>query len=385
VRYGRDDGYRRAELRIVYIVTRMHPVGGAQVHIRDVSTALQAQGHFCTVITSGEGPILDQLRARQVPVVSLKYLSRSIHPVRDPLALQEIRSAVRELRPDLVSIHMAKAGVLGRLAVQPLAIPVVFTAHSWAFTTGIPPLQAALYRRIEKSLGHLARKIITVSNFDRDLALQAGIAAEDRLITVHNGMPDVQPGLRADPARMPPRLVMVARMDAQKDHPTLLRALAGLQEYPWELDLVGDGPSKSRVELLAAELGIGGRVHFKGQRMDVAEILAGAQCSLLISKWEGFPRAILEAMRAGLPVVATSAGGSDEAVSDGETGYIVPCGAVEVLRDRIRRLVTAPDLRVRMGLAGRSRYEQHFTLELMLTRTLAVYREVLGRNFEEVS
>lgn len=364
-------------MRLAVLVTRMHPLGGAQVHVRHLTIALQAQGHSCTVITSSAGPLVEDLRSHRVPVILLKHLRRPINPVRDLLALREIRSVMTDLRPELVTTHMSKAGLLGRLAVRPLGIPIVVTAHGWAFTPGIPLVQAALYRKVERSVGHLADRFIAVSEFDRRLALDAGLAGEDRVVTVHNGVPDIDAQLRADAGQTPVRLVMVARMDAQKDQPTLLRALAGLQEYDWELDLVGDGENRSRVESLASSLGIRSRIRFLGQRTDVDQILANAQISLLVTNWEGFPMVILEAMRAGLPVVATSAGGSGEAIIHEETGFLVPGGSVEVLRERIRTLLTMPELRIRMGEAGRARYQQYFTLERTVSRTFDVYRDVI--------
>jgi glycosyltransferase involved in cell wall biosynthesis len=319
------------------------------------------------------------LRSRGIPTIILTHMSVPIRPARDLRALREIRSALIDLRPDLVAAHMSKAGVLTRLASRPLGIPVVFTAHGWAFTPGIPTLRAAVYRQLERSVGHLASRIITVSEFDRRLAVEAGIVGENQVVTVHNGVPDVPSHLRADPARTPPRLVMAARFDPQKDHTTLLRALGGLKDHVWQLELAGDGQLRPQAELLVNRLGIGDRVHFLGQRTDVERLLAQAQIGLLVTNWEGFPLSILEAMRAGLPVVASSAGGIDEAVRDEETGYLVPRGDAELLRDRIRRLVTNPDLRVRMGIAGRVRYEQHFTLDHSVTKTLEVYQDVLTR------
>jgi glycosyltransferase involved in cell wall biosynthesis len=365
-------------VRIAYIVTRADPIGGVQIHIKDLAAAAQAQGHVATVLTGGTGPFIDALRAQGTPTVVLRHLSVPIGPIRDLLALREIHAVVRELRPDLLAVHSAKAGVLGRLVGRSLGIPVVLTAHGWTFTPGFPPLQAAAYRRIERFVGPMASKIIAVSEFDRRLALDERIVAQDRIVTVHNGMPDIPPRLRADPGRTPPRLIMVARLGAQKDHTSLLRALAALQHQQWELDLIGEGPLMGEMKSLAATLGLGARVRFLGQRMDVDQLMAEAQVSLLVTNWEGFPLSILESMRAGLPVVASSVGGIDEAVCDGETGYLVPRGDVEVLRDRIERLLTAPALRVRMGTSGRIRYEQHFTLDRTVTRTLAVYSDVLA-------
>jgi len=366
-------------VRIAYIVTRADPLGGVQIHIRDLAAALQAQGHTPTVITSGTGPFLDQLRAQNTPAVVLPHLTLPISPLQDLRALLEMRTVLRELRPDLIAAHSSKAGVLGRLAGRSLQIPVVFTAHGWSFTPGIPGAQAAMYRQIERLVGPSATRIITVSEFDRQLALDARIAGTDLGVTGHNGIHDTSRDLRADPAASPVRLIMVARFGAQKDHPTLLHALAGISDPPWELDLIGDGPLMNRVKSLARTLGISGRVHFLGQRTDVEQILARAQVNLLVSNWEGFPLSILEAMRAGLPVVASAVGGVDESVRDGETGYLLARGDVESLRDRITRLLSSPALRLSLGAAGRLRYEQEFLLSHSVRKTLAVYQDALGR------
>jgi len=376
------NGPARAEVRrlkIAYIVTRAAPIGGAQIHVRDLAVAMQARGHSPSVITGGGGSLVDDLRAKGIPVMVLRHLSAPMRPIRDLRALREIRAALMELRPELITAHSAKAGVLGRLAGRSLQVPVVVTVHGWACAPGTPRLQAAVSRRVERFVRPLAGKLITVSEFDRRFGLEAGIAVEDDVVTVHNGMPDLPNPFRADPGLSPARLVMVARFEAQKDHPTLLTALAGLQDRAWELDLVGDGPLMGQMQSFAATLGIGERVRFLGQRMDVHQILARAQIGVLASNWEGFPLSILEAMRAGLPVVASSVGGVEEAILDDETGYLIPRGGVELLQDRIGRLLADPTLRARMGIMGRARYEQHFTLDHMVTSTLAVYQDVLRR------
>lgn len=373
-------------MRIAYIVTKSDPIGGAQIHVRDLAASVRAQGHAPAVITSGKGPFIDELRAQDTPTIVLRHLDAPIDPIRDLRALREIHAVLNDLRPDLVAAHSSKAGILGRLAGWSLRIPVVFTVHGWAFTPGVPKLQATMYRQIERFVGPLANKIITVSEFDRQLALKARVTREHRVVTVHNGMPDIPPRLRAEPSRTPTRLIMVARFGPQKDHPTLLRALAGLQDLPWQLDLIGEGPLIGGMQSLAATLGISSRIRFLGQRMDVGELLAAAQVSLLVTNWEGFPLSILEAMRAGLPVVAASVGGIAESVRDEETGYLIPRGDAVALRDRIRQLLLSPDLRVRLGANGRARYQQQFTLDHSVSQTLAVYRDVLaGRELAGVS
>ena len=343
-----------------------------------LASSLRHQGHEPVVLTSGSGPYVDALRAAGVETISLKHLSVAINPLWDIRALGEIRSVFKRLRPDLVSAHSSKAGILGRAAARALGIPVVFTAHGWAFTPGVPRRKAAVYRWIERMASPLASRIITVSEFDRQLALAQRVVSPEQVITVHNGMPDVDPRLRADAGRAPVRLAMIARFEPQKDHATLFRALAGLLDEPWHLDLIGDGHLLPQARTMARELGLADRVRFWGQRTDVDERLAEVQVALLISNWEGFPRSILEAMRAGLPVVSSAVGGIAESVLDGETGFVVPQGDVEGLRKRLRQLLADPALRVRMGRSGRQRYERHFTLEHTVEKTLAVYHEVLS-------
>jgi glycosyltransferase involved in cell wall biosynthesis len=172
---------------------------------------------------------------------------------------------------------------------------------------------------------------------------------------------------------------MVARLSYWKDQPTLLHALAGLQELDWQLELIGDGPLRGQLEELVQSLGLTSRVTFLGFRRDVPERLARAQAFLLVSKWEGFPRSILEAMRAGLPVVATEIGGVKESVVDGTTGFVIPPGDTVRLRECLRELIACPELRIRMGEAGRRRYEERFTFDRLVARTTQVYETVLER------
>jgi glycosyltransferase involved in cell wall biosynthesis len=365
-------------VNIAFMVTRADPVGGAQIHVRDLAAAVRAQGHTPTVLTSGSGPFIDDLRTRGIPTVVLRHLARPIRPIRDARALQELTGVLKELRPDLLTSHGAKVGVLGRIASRLLQIPLVVTVHGWACAPGTPPVQAAVSRRLERLMAPLASRLITVSDFDRRFGIQAGLVTEHKVVTVHNGMPDIPADLRASPAGTPPRLVMVARFEPQKDHVTLLHALSGLKHEPWELDLIGDGPLRPQTQALADTLGVRNRVHFLGQRKDVAQLLAQAQISVLVSNWEGFPLSILESMRAGLPVVASNVGGVAESVQDNETGYLVAQGGVDELRDRVGRLLRDANLRGRFGAAGRRRYEQQFTLDQMVWKTLTVYQDVLG-------
>ena len=366
-------------MKIAYLVARSDAVGGATIHIRDLASAMLARGHIVTFIVGGEGAVTEEFANKRIPYRSLKFLNRSIHPYRDLRAYFEVHRILEKLKPDLLSTHNAKAGVLGRIAARTLGIPVLFTVHGWTFTEGVPANRARTYLWAERAVAPLAHRIITVSEYDRQLALEYRVAPASKLITIRNGMPDITERYWASPASEPPRLIMVARFEEQKDHATLVRALAELKEQPWCLDFVGDGPLRHGIQTLTQQLGLAERVRFLGTHNDVINLLAHSQVFLLISNWEGFPRSILEAMRAGLPVITSDVGGSRESVEEGRTGFLIPRGDVNTLQDRLRQLIASPKLRLQMGIIGRKRYEANFTFKHMFEKTLNVYYEILQR------
>lgn len=372
-------------MRIVFVVTRSDAVGGAQVHVQDIAGALLAAGHDPVVLCGGNGPWLEQLRSRRIPVIRLRHMERSISPLRDLRALFELRSRLRRLAPDLVSTHTAKAGWLGRLAAYGLGLPVMFTAHGWTFTEGVSTNASRLWRLLERVAGRWSDKIVTVSEFDRELAIGARIAETSRIVTVHNGMPDVSADLMADAGREPPHLVMVARFEAQKDHRTLIHALASLQRLPWRLSFVGGGPLLDAMQALCVQLHIADRVTFMGARSDVPQILATAQVFVLCTHWEGLPRSIIEAMRAGLPVVATRVAGVPELVDHDVSGLLCSARDPAMVAASLEMLLVSPARRRAMGLKARERYLAHFRFEHMLEKTLETYAEVMAQGTESTS
>ena len=229
---------------------------------------------------------------------------------------------------------------------------------------------------MERLIAPLTEKVICVSEFDRQIGLTAGMNSQ-QLLTVHNGMKDIAPTLRANPAKANPmKIAMVARFDEPKDHSTLIEAF---KDIGAELILVGDGPSLPKVRQQVEQLGITKKVKFLGFRKDIAEILAEVQIFTLISKFEALPCTIIEAMRAGLPVVASDVGGVKEIVIDNETGYVVPRGNVQELRQKLTYLLNNEQVRTSMGKLARQKYESELTFKHMYDRTLATYQEVVAQ------
>jgi len=362
------------KLRVLYVITKAE-VGGAQSHLLELIRGLRDE--FDIHLATGQsGFLVREARALSVPVTVLRNLVHPIHPVKDVAALLELAQLVAKVRPTLVHAHSSKAGIVARLVASKFGVKSVFTAHGWAFAEGVPWKRKVLAVGTEALAARFTSKIIVVSERDGYLAVRYRVARPDQLVVIHNGIRDVM--YRADPAsRLPVRVIMVARFAPPKAHDQLLQALASMNDLPWVLWLVGDGPTRPFVEERARQLGIEDRVVFLGERKDVAQLLAQCHIFALTSNWEGLPLTIIEAMRAGLPVVASEVGGVSEAVVDGETGFVIPRGRVDILQDRLLRLLESPELRVQMGLFGRARYEQYFTVERMLAETRRVYEEVL--------
>jgi glycosyltransferase involved in cell wall biosynthesis len=364
-------------MRIAYLITRGDDIGGAQVHVRDLASGLLRRGHEVTVLTGGHGKFSSELNSLGIAHRSIPNLVMPIAPAKDLLATVEIARALRSIQPDLVAAHTAKAGLLGRIACAALGYPVTFTPHGWSIGDRISARKGKLFRRVESLASLIPSRIINVCDYEVDLALKARVARPHKLAMVYNGLPAIEESLRADVSTDPPRLVMIARMAEPKDHATLLQALAGLKHLAWTLDLVGDGPFEAKLRAQAANLGITGRVNFVGFSDQPAQHLADAQVFVLSSRSEAFPYSVLEAMRAGLPVVATAVGGIPEAVIHARTGLLAQPSHMEELRAQLAAVIGAPALRKTLGDQGRTRFEEHFTFDKMLLNTLTIYQEIL--------
>ncbi|QJI16862.1 MULTISPECIES: glycosyltransferase family 4 protein [unclassified Pseudomonas] len=360
-------------MRIVYVITRSDTMGGASVHLLDLASGAQKAGHEVVILVGGEGVFLKHASARGIRVVSLKFVVREIDFFKDMLALFELRKYIKEINPDLIHLHSSKVGILGRVTAKLLRIPVVFTAHGWAFTEGVSPRSRAVYKVVERVMARFASRIVTVSDYDRNIALRAGIGNDKLISTVHNGMPALDKEFSIFQDTALPKMIMVARFDEQKDQLCLIRALESLKDMQWELEFVGDGPSIFYVRQLVKEIGLEGRVQFSGACDDVPRRLADAQLFLLITNWEGLPLTILEAMRAGLPVIASDVGGVSEAVENEQTGFLVGRNDVDTLSATIRTMLSSAKLRSEMGDAGRKKFERDFRFDMMLEKTLSVY------------
>jgi glycosyltransferase involved in cell wall biosynthesis len=363
--------------RLLYLITRAER-GGAQAHLLDLALGMSEKFEV-EVATGEDGFLTDACRKHGIRCHVVGALEREIKPLEDVRALRALLRLMRTVKPDIVHAHTFKAGFLGRFAAKQLKIPCLYTVHMWPFGRAVPLTWRIAAPICERLAARWCDRIISVSELGAHIAAEHRICRRSKMVSILNGIGDHPARARFDHARIP-SCTMVARFTEFKDHALLLRAFA---RVPGEarLKLVGDGHTQNAAVKLAGQLGIRERVEFKGSRGDVPEILAQSDVFVLASKTETLPISILEAMRAGLPVIASDVGGVSEEVVDGETGLLVRAGSVEELSGALTCLLADKTLRLAMGRAGRKRFEKIFQADAMIDRTRALYEEVLEERF----
>lgn len=360
--------------RVLLAIT-LAEVGGAQSYVAALLPAL-VERYDVVVAAHGEGPVREAAARAGARFVPLEHVRRPINPFRDVAGLVELTRLMRRERPQLVHASSSKAGVLGRVAAALAGVPVrFFTVHGWAFSaySGVSGL---VYRVADRLMAPLTTVTICVSEQELAAGIEAGACRPERSVVIHNAV-DVSGAPRSRHDRPIPRLVAVGRLKAPKDFVTFVRALAALSVGSFEALIVGDGPDRAEVKTEIQRLGLEQSVELAGERSDVPQLLAGSDVFVLSSSSEGLPVSVLEAMAAELPVVASSVGGVAELVDDGETGILVPAGDEQALAHALQRLIDDPDLRRRLGAAGRARAEASFDLDAFRRAHLDLYHRRL--------
>ncbi|TFH93001.1 glycosyltransferase family 4 protein [Vibrio ouci] len=364
-------------MKIIYVITKASEIGGAQIHVRDLSILSKNQGHDILVITGEKGALVDQLETSGVKTKVVPSLVRGINPLCDILCVIQLCKEYYMFKPDIIGLHSSKAGILGRLAAKITGFPAIFTAHGWSFAEGISPKKRKIYILIERIFSKLAIKIITVSKQDKDLAIKNRVSTDEHQVVIYNGVGPSLPTQKTNEESKTVKLIMVARFNKQKDHSTLINSLERLAHLDWRLDLVGGGPLLNKIRKLVDESSVKNKINILGERNDVDELLSSSHIFLLISNWEGYPLSILEAMSSGLPVICSNVGGVNEAVKDGFNGFLIERQDSVMLSEKIEKLICNSELRKAIGKNNYNDYIQKHSLETMHSKTLEVYKTVL--------
>jgi len=300
-----------------------------------------------------------------IPIV-IPELGRSISPFADLSVLIKLWRTFRRLRPDIVHTHTAKAGTVGRLAARLARVPVVLhTFHGHVFHGYFNPAVSKVFQLIERVMARISDRIIVLSPKLRDELLRYRIAPVDKIEIIPLGL-DLEPLLSLTHEAQPLRdelgipsdtqlVGIIGRLVPVKNHKLFLQAARIVRDAgtPAHYLIIGDGELRTELEIMADELGISSRVHFIGWRRDLVPIYAGLDLLTLTSINEGTPVSLIEAMAAGVPIVATKVGGVPDLVQDEHTGWLVEPGDPKAFGKALSHAL-ASDM-VRNGLSKRIR------------------------------
>ena len=322
------------------------------------------------------GPYAADLDAAGVPLTVLNKRLKF-----DPACALRLRRIVKDLKPDLIHSWMFTANAYARLAARGTGVPVVIGERCVDRWKG--GWQYAVDRRLLPGTA----KVVGNARAVADFAAGRGVP-ESKLAVIPNGVPplDPDPAFRRDlldeldlPADAQP-VVLCGRLAAQKRPEDMVWAFQLLHQCsPHAVHLVvGDGPLRARCEEQANRYGHADRCRFLGHRPDAARIVAAADVLWLGSDYEGQSNAVMEAMSAGVPCVVSDVPSNRELVTDGETGFLVKPGDAMGFCQWADRLLADDALRARIGAAGRARMRAEFSVDAMVTRYEALYRDVLG-------
>jgi glycosyltransferase involved in cell wall biosynthesis len=337
----------------------MRGIGGSERHLLTLLPALAERG-VDVVFVGLDDPQwspTDFYGALRVPAVRLRS---------DVLALPRL---LRALDVDVVHTHLVHADVLGGIAAKVRGARLVSTKHN------DDPFRVGPFRHVERGLALVTDRIVAITESLRRFTVeQVGVPAA-KVETIHYGLDTLPEAWGENPPDAVPAaariLLSTARLVPQKGIDDAVRALPQLPADT-VLVVLGEGPERAALERLAGELGVGDRVFLPGRVPDVAAWLRRAAVYVHPARWEGFGLGVLEAMLAGLPVVATRVSSLPELVADGDTGLLVPRDDAPALAEAVAQALERPEL----GAAGRDRARTLFSVERMTTRTLELYERL---------
>lgn len=378
-------------LRVTHIITRLI-VGGAQENT--VATVLGLRNrsglHLDLIAgptTGSEGSLELALASYPGVLTVLPHLVRPVHPWKDAWALVELIQLLRARQPHLVHTHSGKAGVLGRLAARRARVPiVVHTVHGPSFGPFQGPLANAVFCAAEKLAARYTTHFVVVAEALRQRYLQAGVGRPEQFSCIRSGFA-LEPflaarndlALRARWGLGPEHFVVgkIARLFKLKGHDDLLAAaVVVLQQQPQvRFLLVGDGPGRPRLQQKVRQLGLQGRVVFTGlvKPEQIPKLIGLMDAVVHLSRREGLPRALAQALAAGRPVVAYDCDGAGEVCLNQQTGFLLEPGDVAGLAQRLVQLAGDPDLCRRLGQRGQELVRQQFSLDRMLAELERLY------------
>ena len=350
-------------IEVAQIVTRFI-AGAGGVALRGV-LPLDPDRYRVTIITGQGGPLTDRAAAAGMRVLIEPSLVAPLSPNDDRRALRELTALCAAGRYDVVHTHSAKAGALGRLAAHRAGVPrIVHTYHGFPFHQFQNPLRRTAYIAVERRLARITATVLAIGTGVATEALRLGLATPSSLRTITPVVESVtvprtnssRTAARAElgVGATTPLIGTVGRIDYQKAPEHLIAAVAGLRHTDAVAVWIGSGPGDHEAKDLVRRSGLTDRFVFAGERSDVPQLLPAFDVFAMASRYEGLPCAVVEAMRCGLPVVATAVNSVPDLVIPGESGILVPPGRPRLLAEAVDDLLDDRPKAERMARRGQA-------------------------------
>ncbi len=382
-------------IKIANVIARLN-IGGPAIYVSLVTQRLNAPYNadyasrlIAGNVGEGEGDMAYYAQERGVKPIILPALGRELHPLRDLKTIWSLYRLFRQLKPDIVSTHTAKAGFVGRIAARLAGVPVVVhTFHGHVFHGYFSPAKTRLFKLIEQFCARLSDTIIVLTASQRDeLADRYHIAARGKF-TVMGG------GLELDAYSAAPRLTgsfrgewdipqaaklitIVGRLVPVKNHALFLEAAAIIQaaDPTTRFAIVGDGELREALESRVDELGLREAVTFTGWQQDVLKVYADSDVLAISSVNEGTPFTVIEALATGTPIVATAVGGLPDLLEHGKFGTLVPSEDAAALAEAVLQTLNHPP-----DTAGlRAEIVTKYGIDRLITDLDKLYRSLLAK------
>ncbi|MEK9209378.1 MAG: glycosyltransferase family 4 protein [Patescibacteria group bacterium] len=385
--------------KILYIITKS-VWGGAQKYVFDLATNL-SRDEFEIFVAAGpappalagwcgasdQGSLIQKIKEANLPYFEIKNFQRDINFLKEILAFFEILKLIKKIKPDLIHVSSSKAGGIAGLAakfysllITHYSLPAVFTAHGWGFNEPRPKWQIWLIKLASKITAKFYDKIICVSEFDRQSALENKIAKPEKLIAIHNGIEQIEFLSREEAQQKllgktsPYVIGTIAEWTKNKGLFSLLEAVTQINKENLSLVLIGSGenPDKEKIYGFIKNNRLN-NVYAREWINKAARYLKAFDIFILPSLKEGLPYTLLEAGLAELPVVATNVGGVPEIIENEKTGILVEPAKAEELKNAVEKLLTEPKLAQKLASNLHQKIILEFSLEKMLEKTINVY------------
>ena len=360
-------------------------MGGVEKTLLSLLPRLKEENFDVKVCTLYRKDILsDEMEKKGIPVINIGMRARMDIDMKYLKGIINLAKFIKRERFHVVHTHLYRANTPGRIAAILAKVPVIIANEH-----NIDSWKTLKQRKMDRFLSRFTDKIIAVSEGVKSFYVNEVGIPEEKIEVIYNGVDlerfekeiDIKNKKRelSIPVNSP-LIGTIGRLQPQKDHKNFLKASSLiLKKFPdAHFLIVGGGSLRGKLEDFAKKLGIEKNIHFLGERKDIEEILPLMDIFVLSSKREGFPITILEAMACGIPVVATSVGGTPELVESGKEGFLVPPENPHILSDAIVNLLRKEELGKEMGRNGRERVKS-FSIERMVERTESLYNELMQR------